>query len=476
MIKFGTGGFRAIIGDGFIKENIVKISLALVKIIDTDELAREVIIGYDRRFLSKEGALWMTKVLTDAGVKVWFIDKSTPTPMIMFGVMSENVDIGIAITASHNPALYNGIKLFQRGGVDAGIEFTNRVEAYANDLDAYDFDATDFSSIVSSPYFEFFDNYNAYINSILSQIDVEKIQGSRIKVGVDPLYGVSEKALQTLLNTARCNVFVINEMHDTLFGGKLPAPTIETVSQLQTFVVQNQLDIGVATDGDADRIGIVDDKGNFLHPNDVLMMIYYYQLAYQGKTGAIVRNISTTHTLDKIAKAFGQDVYEVPVGFKNISQKMIEVDALLGGESSGGLTIRGHIKGKDGIYAAMVLVEMIAVTGKSILSFYKEVLKRFGETQTVELQYRTSDIRKLEILKILDEAKFVSLPGFEKQYLPGGIKFVSDDRWILVRFSGTEPLLRIVSELAVDENVDPQLKIIEDFLKLNGGNNDEVNS
>ncbi|QIK57072.1 phosphoglucomutase/phosphomannomutase family protein [Erysipelothrix sp. HDW6A] len=475
MIKFGTGGFRAIIGDEFTKNNITKIANGLVKIIQEDDLKKDVIIGYDRRFLSKEAALWVSKVLTDAKIKVKFINKSTPTPMIMYGVATENIDLGVAITASHNPALYNGIKLFKTGGVDADVKFTDRVEKLANKAIETKFDADDFHSIVSSEYFKYYDISDDYVDAIASQIQTNQIANSNIRVGLDPIYGVSEKSLRKLFKMASCEVLVINEIHDTLFGGKIPTPTLANLEQLKEFVCKNSLDIGIATDGDADRIGVIDDKGNMLHPNEILMLIYYYLLEYRKETGPIVRNISTTHILDKIAHDFEQEVYEVPVGFKNISQKMVEVDALIGGESSGGLTIRGHINGKDGIYAAMVLVEMIAVTGKSISTLYREVVDRYGSTKIIEKEYRFSFEQKRLFLEKTKQ-NMISLQGFETIILHDGIKLIDKNNWILVRLSGTEPLLRIVAEIPEKGDIDEKLIVLLDQLDLREGEGNEINS
>ena len=205
---------------------------------------------------------------------------------------------------------------------------------------------------------------NEYLDNIIAAVNMDAIRNANLKVAIDPMYGVSETSLTTILHTARCEVISIHDRHDTLFGGKLPSPSASTLRALQNTVIDNNCDIGLATDGDADRIGVVDDTGRFLHPNDILVLLYYYLVKFKGWKGPVVRNIATTHMLDKVAESFGEKCYEVPVGFKHISAKMNEVDAVIGGESSGGLTVRGHIKGKDGVYAAALLVEMIAVTGK----------------------------------------------------------------------------------------------------------------
>ena len=219
---------------------------------------------------------------------------------------------------------------------------------------------------------------------------------------------------------------------------------------LQAYVTDKGYDLGIATDGDADRLGIIDDTGRFLHPNEILVLLYYYLKKFKGWRGAVVRNICTTHVLDRVAEDFGEKCYEVPVGFKYISAKMNETDAVIGGESSGGLTVRGHIKGKDGIYAAMLLVEMIAVSGKKLSEIIADIESQYGLIAMEERDYRFNQERKAEIQKmLLTDKKLPSLP-FEMEkvsYLDGSKVYFKNGGWVIARFSGTEPLLRIFCEM-----------------------------
>lgn len=206
----------------------------------------------------------------------------------------------------------------------------------------------DFEEAKKAGLVEIIDPMNDYIDSILSFVDIDKIKAKKLKILLDPMFGVSKTSLQTILLTCRCDVDVINDRHDTLFGGRLPSPSAKTLTRLSTMVVEGGYDLGIATDGDADRIGLIDSHGAFIHPNDILVLLYYYLVKYKGWKGDCVRNIATTHLLDRLAASFGQTCYEVPVGFKWISSKMDETGAIIGGESSGGLTVKGHISGKDG--------------------------------------------------------------------------------------------------------------------------------
>ncbi len=368
-IHFGTGGWRAIIGDDFTKANIRILAEAMARKMKKENARMELVIGYDRRFLAKEAVQWAAEVLAAEGITVRFVNRSSPTPLIMFYTMAHDLDYGMMVTASHNPSLYNGFKVFTKGGRDADEHQTADVECWILQVEedqkqGYEIPCLRYEDGIKAGLIVEFNPLNEYLDSIISRIDMQAIRDAQLRVVLDPLYGVSQTALQTILSTARCYMETIHSGHDTLFAGKLPAPNADTLKTLQNYVIDYGYDIGVATDGDADRIGVIDDTGRFLHPNDILVLLYYYLVKYKGWSGPVVRNISTTHMLDRVAESFGQTCYEVPVGFKYISRKMSDTGAIIGGESSGGLTIKGHINGKDGVYAACLLVEMIAVTGR----------------------------------------------------------------------------------------------------------------
>lgn len=472
MIRFGTGGWRAVIGDEFTRANIQILAKALsVKMQDEGKTEKGICIGYDRRFLSKEAVMWACEVFAADGIRCWFVNRSSPTPLIMYYVMAHKLPYGLMVTASHNPAVYNGIKVFTEGGRDANEEQTKEIERYialveekGGKIETIPYDKAKEDGLVVE-----FNPLNEYIDNIISRIDMQAIRERGLRIALDPMYGVSQTSLKTILSIARCEVETIHERHDTLFGGKLPAPNAATLRALQNYVTDRYCDIGIATDGDADRIGVIDDKGHFLHPNDILVLLYYYLVKYKKWTGAAVRNVATTHMLDRVAESFDQECYEVPVGFKHISSKMQETDALIGGESSGGLTVRGHINGKDGIYAASLLVEMIAVTGKRLSELMDEIREEYGEIYMEERDYKFTPERKAEIHKILMEDKLLPrLPyAIDKvSYLDGCKVYFRDGGWIIARFSGTEPLLRIFCERESREEAVGLCKIFEDYLGL----------
>ena len=470
MIKFGTGGWRAIIGDEFTKRNVQVLTLALCKMMHEQGVEEKgMCIGYDRRFLSEEACHWAAEVCAAANVPCMIFDKEAPTPLIMFAVRDRHLSYGMAITASHNPALYNGIKIFTEGGRDASQKVTDEIEEHIKKIKDGEVSIIDFDKAIKNRLVTIINPFNEYIDSILNLIDVKAIKGKDLKIALDPMYGVSRTSLQTLLLTARCQVEVIHDRHDTLFGGRLPSPTMQTLTALSGFVVDKKCDMGLATDGDADRIGVIDNKGKFLHPNKLLVLLYFYLLKYRRWSGPAVRNNSTTHLLDRIAESYGEKCYEVPVGFKHISSKMNETDALIGGESSGGMTVRGHIPGKDGIYAAMLLVEMEARTGKKLSQIYDEIVEKYGEVHMYDDDIRMKPDTKAYLIDLLFDKRQVPQMPFEVEkvsYMDGCKIYFKNGGWVICRFSGTEPLLRIYAEMSNKQDAKKCVEIWREFLNL----------
>ena len=468
MIRFGTGGWRAVIGDEFIKTNIQLLAKAMcVKMKQEGKTDKGIIIGYDRRFLSKETMRWCGEVFAAEGIHAMLVNKAAPTPLIMFYVMKHEMPYGMMVTASHNPAIYNGIKVFTEGGRDADRETTDEIERIAEGISQDQIKGMPYEDALTAGLIQEVYPLNEYLDDIIDKIDMNAIKHAHLRIALDPMYGVSEIPLKTLLLTARCDVETIHDSHDTLFGGRMPAPNASTMRQLITRVMDYGYNIGIATDGDADRLGVIDDTGRYLRANDVLVLLYYYMIRYRGMHGPVVRNIATTHMLDKVAARFGERCYEVPVGFKYISAKMSEVDALIGGESSGGLTVRGHINGKDGIYAAMLLIEMIAITGKNISQIYHEIEEECGSIYMEERDYRFTPERKAELHeRIYVRRELPELP-FEVDHISDldGIKvYFKNGGWVIARFSGTEPVLRVFCEMPEQADAVNICNIFENFL------------
>lgn len=468
MIRFGTGGWRAIIGDEFIKSNITTLAQAVADdMVENHAEESGIVIGYDRRFLSDTAAKWIAEVMAGNGIRVHYIGRVCPTPLVMFGVKTRKTRFGMAVTASHNPADYNGIKVFTEGGRDADASVTATFEARMEK--GVTVKSIDFEEGIAKGLIERCDLYNTYIDSIISMINMDVIREGHMRILLDPMFGVSKTALQTILITARCDVDIINDRHDTLFGGRLPSPSAHTLQKLSNMVVEEHYNLGIGTDGDADRIGIIDECGVFVHPNEILALLYDYLLRVKGWRGDVVRNIATTHVLDRIAEDFGQKCHEVPVGFKYISSKMEETDALIGGESSGGLTIRGHIRGKDGIFASALLVEMLCATGKHLSELLADIYARYGSCAMAEFDTKFSAEKKAALQELLFTEKKLPDFGMEVEkvsYLDGVKVYFKNGGWIIARFSGTEPLLRIFCEMETIEKANETVALMRKFLDL----------
>ena len=469
MIKFGTGGWRAVIGEDFTKANIRLVAAALARRMKREGVAEDgICVGYDRRFLSKEALIWFCEVLAGEGIRVFFVNMSCPTPQIMFTVKEKRLPYGAMVTASHNPAIWNGIKLFTFGGRDAAQDVTEAIQEEANSLNEADIRDMGFEEAKVTDAVTIIDPRDAYLDSILKQVNTDAIRKRRLRIVLDPMFGVSLSGLQTILYSCRCDIDVINDRHDAFFGRHLPAPNPDTLVDLQYAVKEHGADVGIATDGDADRLGIIDEKGRYVTANEILALLYNYLLEYKGWRGAAVRNIATTHLLDRIAAAYGQECIEVPVGFKHISAGMEAHDALIGGESSGGLTVRGHISGKDGLYAASLLVEMLSVSGKKLSELLQDLYDRYGEMHTAEYDWALTPENKERIAQLILTEK--QLPDLgrkvEKISYMDGCKVYLEDGWVIVRFSGTEPRVRIFAEGKTEEEARQTVMQMAEFAGL----------
>ncbi len=451
MIKFGTGGWRAEIGRDFYMANIQLVAQALANTIIADgKNDKSVVIGYDRRFLSAEAAAWVAQVLAGNGVSSVFMRRSVPTPLVMYIVQQRGLHYGIEITASHNPSSYNGIKIIVEEGRDAPLELTERLEREIGSIGDGGVRDMDLGRAEAAGLVEYLKNpFNDFIDHILSVMDVDAIRQAGPRILFDSMHGSSTYPLTVILNTARCTVDQIHGNKDAFFGGMMPAPSEDTMGELRNRVVYGGYDLGIAVDGDGDRLGVIDGSGQYISANDILVLLYYYLHEYKGWRGPVVRNLSTTHLLDRVAHSFGEECYEVPVGFKYISSKIDQVDAVLGGESSGGLTVRGHIHGKDSVYSSALFVEMMCKTGKRPGEMIGELKDRFGNYVMKEYNAPFPAERKEALQRRIMQAReipdFGSAPA-RTGYMDGCKVYFDDDSSVVCRFSGTEPLLRVFAE------------------------------
>ncbi len=465
VIKFGTGGWRAVIAEGFTMRNVRRLCQALA-----NEITRRggeeqgVLIGYDRRFLSDRAAAVAAEVFAGNNIPAILLPEDAPTPLITYATALEKAAYGLAFTASHNPPEWNGLKVFHGDGSLLLDDETSRLSAEANALTWRDVVTLPLATALRSGVARRRDYTNEYVDAVEAFIDLRAIREAGLRVMVDPMYGVGDLTLGIILNDARCRVAFIHERRNPLFGGRSPAPNLDALRLLMTLVREGGYDLGLAMDGDADRIAIVDEQGRYIHVNDVLLLLFWYLHEVRGERGGVVRNLATTHLLDRLARHFGEPAIETPVGFKWIAAGMVEHNALLGGESSGGLTIRGHILGKDGIFASALVVEMLARTGKTISQLQEEIWAITGRLFMVEDNIPATPEMRIVVprrLQVALDAGELPLPAVRISDMDGVKIYFEDDQWALLRFSGTEPVLRIFAEAATPERA----RALVDWLK-----------
>lgn len=468
-IRFGTGGWRAVIGDDFICENIRLVAAGILRLMKHEgKTDKPVVVGYDRRFLSEQAAKWVAEVFAAGGVTVRFIGRSSPTPLVMHTVKDQALHYGVEITASHNPSQYNGIKLIVDEGRDAPLETTALLEQLIAETD--NVSVMDFEEAREKGLVEYMVNpFNRFLDDIIALLDMNALRERGLRVVFDSMHGSGTYPLLVIFHTARCTIDTININKDAYFGGVMPAPSEKSLRSLHEAVISGGYDLGIAMDGDGDRLGVIDRNGRYINANEILCMLYYYLVKFKGWKGPVVRNLATTHMLDRIAESFGEKCYEVPVGFKYISSKIDEADAVLGGESSGGLTVRGHIHGKDSIYAASLFAEMVSVVGKSPSEIMDELEAKYGVFVMAEDNLRFApEVKNAIHQTILTEKK---LPRFDApvskvNYEDGCKVYFENGDFVICRFSGTEPLLRIFAESSDEQTAKGYISAFRSFLNI----------
>ena len=451
-IVFGTGGWRAIIGEGYTIANVRRLAQAIAnEVVRKHEEPLGVVIGGDRRFLSRESAEACAEVFAGNNIPVTLLRDDVPTPLVTFAVSHLNCAYGIIITSSHNPPNWNGMKVFRRDGSLPLDAETDRFQDEANELSPADVVTLDLATARRTGVVKDADLDEPYIDAIERLIDVDAVRGSKLRVVVDPMYGTSQSTLGTILSDMRVRSEFIHASHNPLFGGIAPAPDAERLGALVQIIKngKGKYSLGMATDGDSDRIGIVDETGRYIEANELLLLLYWYLHEVRHERGGVVRNLATTHMLDKLADHFGEKHLETRVGFKHITAGMEKINALLGGESSGGLTVRGWLLGKDGIFACALVAEMLARTGKSISQLLDDIFAITGRMYMAEYSMPATPEMRVAVPRRLSAENLAAAGRSDIDHVSteDGIKiYLKDGSWALVRFSGTEPLLRVVAE------------------------------
>ncbi|WP_175008949.1 MULTISPECIES: NTP transferase domain-containing protein [unclassified Cellulosimicrobium] len=469
-IVFGTGGWRAVIGEGYTLANVRRLCQAIAnETIRRGLDAKGVVIGGDRRFLSRESAIAAAEVFAGNNIAVTLLPDDVPTPLVTFAAPYLGAAYGIIVTSSHNPPEWNGMKVFRQDGSLPLDDETDRYQDEANALSVDDVITLDIDVARRTGVVVDRSLTDPYVDAIERIIDVEAVRGSDLQVVVDPMYGTSQLTLGTILSDMRVRSEFIHAAHNPLFGGVAPAPDLQRLSTLVTMIQQGggRYDLGMATDGDSDRIGIVDETGEYISTNDLLLLLYWYLHEVRGEKGGVVRNLATTHLLDRLAAHFGEESREVKVGFKHVTAGMEEIGAVLGGESSGGLTIRGWILGKDGIFACALVAEMLARTGKRISELRAMLYEITGRLYTLEAGVPATPEMRVEVPRRLEAQPLTHVgpyPVVSVSHLDGTKIFLENDNWALLRFSGTEPVLRMFVEADTPEKAAELLEWLQGFV------------
>lgn len=443
MIKFGTDGWRAIISDEFTFANVRKVAKAIALYLINHKFNKKpLIIGYDPRFLADKFAEEVAKVMQDAEINVYLTERDTPTPIVAWEVRDKKAAGAVMITASHNPAEYCGIKFIPDYAGPANETITSEIQENSN-KDVVLPKAGKKGKV------ERFEPRQRYIRYIESFVDPALIRKAKLKVVYDPMHGAGRGYLDKILQNFGCRVESIHCEKDVLFGGKSPEPSDENLGELKKKVAEFSADVGLANDGDADRFGVVDEKGSFLNANMVFPLIFDYLISDKGFTGSVARSVATTHLIDRIAARHKIKVHETPVGFKYIAKIMMEDDVIIGGEESGGISIKGHIPEKDGLLANLLLVEMLAKRKKALSEIWKDLIGSVGEVYTERIGLKLKEEDKKAFMDKLKDQTPQALAGLKVKQVNkvDGVKLIlSDGSWALARPSGTEPLVRLYAE------------------------------
>jgi len=454
-IQFGTAGWRGLIARDFTFEN-VRLAAKGLALYLKGELRRQtsplhgrkplIIIGHDTRFLGMEFALATAEILTQSGLEPLLCNRDVPTPVLAFSIRRHRTIGGVNITASHNPFGYSGFKYSMPNGAGAPREVTQKIEAHVEKLLSKNWRPK--TAVVGTFRCRTFDPRPAYLKRIRQLVDLKAIGRVKSKIAVELMHGTGRGYLDSLLEEAGAKIIRLHDRLNPLFGGGSPEPNPEGMRKVSDLVRSGKARLGLGLDGDADRFGIVDRDGTWVTPNQVLALALYHLRKNRGIKGAVVRTVPTSHQVDAIAELLGVKVHETPVGFKHIGALMESEPIIVGGEESGGLSIRGHIPEKDGVLACLLMAELVAMEGKSLGRILKDLEKKTGEFHTDRINIHVPPVEKEAILRNL-AGGFDKIGRFKVQKFitTDGFKFLLPDKeWVAFRASGTEPVIRCYLE------------------------------
>lgn len=457
-IRFGTSGWRGILAEDFTFARARIVTAAIARHVKESGLARRgVVVGYDTRFLSEAFAREAAAGLAARGLPVYLCSRDTPTPAIATEILHRNAAGGLNITASHNPPEYNGIKFSMASGGPALPEVTAAIEAEANRLlEGPPLPPAALAGPPAAPITPT-DPSPPYAERVLALLDMPCLRRARLKVVVDPLYGTGRGYLDTLCREAGCEVTVIHGSRDPLFGGGTPEPSAENLADLARAVRETGAHLGLATDGDADRFGLLDTDGTFVEPNYLLGLLLDYLAGTRGWKGGVARSVATSHLVDAAARRRGVPVYETPVGFKYIGDLLTQGKILLGGEESAGLIVRGHVPEKDGILACLLAAELVAANdGLSVATLLQQLYQAVGTVlcRRVNLPLSPAGEERLQAVLADPPETLGGRRVAAVNRLDGTKLLLEDGSWVLLRPSGTEPMVRLYVEAPSRERLD----------------------
>jgi phosphoglucomutase len=446
MIKFGTSGWRGIIGEDF---TFGQVRIAAQGIADylkeSQQKGSGVVIGYDTRFLSEKFALEAAKILAFNNFQTYLCSRDVPTPSVSFEIIRRKAIGGVNFTASHNPPEYSGLKYSTANGAPALPEVTKAIERRIHILE----ERNEPIDVYEKPeLIETIDPKDRYLTELRSKIDADVIRSSGIRVAIDALYGTSRDYLDYFLLESGIEVKSIHNYRDPYFGGFSPECNEKNLGELRKVVTDEGFDLGLATDGDADRFGIIDDRNRFVSPNVILCLLAIYLKRERKIPGGLARSVATTHLMDAIARKLDVELFETPVGFKYIGELILDNKIAMGGEESAGMSMYRHLPEKDGILACLLVAEMVAATGKKLNQLVEEMYAEFGYFYSKRLDMKlTPQLKDSLAEKLANPPKSIDELTVREVNKTDGVKLIFDDStWLLVRLSGTEPVARIYAE------------------------------
>ena len=472
-IRFGTDGWRALIADDFTFFNVRVCATALAnQLINDGKAGKGAVVGYDTRFVSDEFAKAVAAVLATHGIHVWLCDRAVPTPAVSYAVTRYKAACGVVITASHNPAEWNGFKVKSELGGSASQEQITGIEQNISCIlaDRVEAVSKDFDALVSEGIIEPVDLIEPYLAGLTELVDISAIRSINMRVVVDAMYGAGSGILPRLLTGGKLKIVELNSSHNPAFPGiKQPEPVETNLARLKKAVCELKGTIGIALDGDADRVGIVDENGQYLNTLEVFSILAHHILGRQGKRGAIACTITMSDMIDKLGELYGVPIIKTSVGFKYVGPAMIDNNGLMGGEESGGYAFRNHIPERDGVLSALIMLDAMVSSGKNPSALMDELVSLVGPHSFQRIDLKFEARRRQELLTTLASIKPSQLGThrIERVDRSDGTRFTLEGGgWAMARFSGTEPLLRLYCEAQRPDQVERLLTDLRDLLRV----------